>query len=73
MIQLPVPQSQLAHQKNFSEVDNEQEAEQMERKANPQVICILSCIILVGAVGLPTGSQQERGLFSEREAQNGSG
>lgn len=45
----------------------------MERKANPQVICILSCIILVGAVGLPSGSQQERGFSSEREAQNGGG
>lgn len=53
--------------------DNEQEAEQMESEANLQVICFLSCMILVGAVGLSTASQQETEFSSEREAQNGCG
>lgn len=63
----------MAQQTNFSEADNEQQAEQTERKANLQLICLLSCMILVGAVGLSTASQQETEFSSERAAQNGGG
>lgn len=42
------------NQTSFSEVANEQEAEQMGRQANLRVFCLLSCMILVGAVGPST-------------------